>query len=420
MAEALGVASALIAIVTAAVQASSMLYNTVQSFKTHQTTVRQLMSELRALAKVLDSLKDHVGTEDGTFVPLKFPLIQCTRACREMRELIEKRSRRSGGSRTSFRDWASLSYMKSNLTDFTNMLAGYKSTINIALADANLRNAKVTLDMLNEYKGMIQDTKYDLEQHLSDINHKLQSFVPSSQEHAATLVVDVERMSNERDGIERCVTICSNFLEQINAVQFQLIPTQIAPSENPSVATPIARPTLAATMTFSTVKCCKTMVTDHISLLQDLRKNTEASLQLESTTTSRDMGVDAERDLERLRSEVDSTKQRLAFFDDAFSWASSGKVHIVEDITVGDNSSQVCTSTDDLIWVKRARAGHGSLQVFGSMPPDVLMDILRGQNERQFIQDRENSAGNDSANSAALAPELFSSTSTSTRGGGTS
>ncbi|KAH7121565.1 hypothetical protein EDB81DRAFT_230256 [Dactylonectria macrodidyma] len=410
MAEALGVVSALIAIVTAAAQASHMLHDTVQSFKTHQTTVQQLISELRALARVLDSLKDHVGIEDGTFVPLQFPLIQCTRACREMRELIEKRSTRSSGSRTSFRDWANLRYMKSNLTDFTNMLAGYKSTINIALADANLRATKVTLDALNEYKGMIQDTKYDLEHHLSDINHRLQSFVPSSQEHATTLTADLERISNERDGIERCLTICSDFLTQINTVQFQLIPTQIAPSENPSAETPIAHPTLATTMTSSTVKCCKTLVTDHISLLQVLRQNTEASLQLESTTT-RDMGPDAEGDLERLRSEVDSTKQRLALFDDAFSWASSGRVHIVEDITVGDNSSQVCTSMDDLISVKRATAGHGSLQIFGSMPPDVLIDILRGQNERQLIQDRDKPAENDLANSAAPAAELYISTS---------
>lgn len=138
MAEALGVAASLIAVVTVTAQSTKILYETVQSFKTHRATVLQLYNELEALGKVLESLKDHVATDDSIFLPLKFPLRQCGRACQDFKHEIDKRIKHSSSSGTSFRDWARLSYMSSSIGDFTTMLAGYKSTIIIALADANL------------------------------------------------------------------------------------------------------------------------------------------------------------------------------------------------------------------------------------------------------------------------------------------
>lgn len=138
MADPLSVTSALIAIVTATVQSSQALYETVKSFRNHQRTVGQLMRELRGLSKVLESLQVHVQTDETAFLPLKFPLVQCCQACTEFQALIVKSSLRSSGGRTSFRDWARLRYMNGDVVEFTNMLAGYKATINITLGDANL------------------------------------------------------------------------------------------------------------------------------------------------------------------------------------------------------------------------------------------------------------------------------------------
>jgi hypothetical protein len=69
---------------------------------------------------------------------LELPLLRCGNACKEFEQEIIKCSSRSGGSRTSFRDWAKLRYMGDNIDGFRQLLAGYKSTINIALADTNL------------------------------------------------------------------------------------------------------------------------------------------------------------------------------------------------------------------------------------------------------------------------------------------
>lgn len=138
MADPLSITSALIAIVTAAIQSSRVLYQTVQSFKNHQRTVRQLMQELEGLGAVLSSLESLSRDNETLFAPLKQPLLQCAESCTDFEALLVACSKNSGGPRTSFKEWFKLKYMESDVAGFTNMLAGYKSTISIALADANL------------------------------------------------------------------------------------------------------------------------------------------------------------------------------------------------------------------------------------------------------------------------------------------
>ena len=138
MADPLSVSSALLAIITATATATKTLHETIQTFKNHQRCIRQLLDELAGLAGVLDSLRASAVQGDDIFEPLKLPLLQCSRACSEFRELVLRCNKHAGGSRTSFRDWARLRYMDADIQSFASMLAGYKSTIAIAVADANL------------------------------------------------------------------------------------------------------------------------------------------------------------------------------------------------------------------------------------------------------------------------------------------
>jgi hypothetical protein len=139
MAEAIGIASGMVALSTFAFQSSVTLYQTLQSFKVHNTRVRNLEQELGAISEVLGSLNEKfAATSDDDLSALKLPLLRCGKACREFEEELLKCSSRSGGNRTSFRDWARLTYMGDNIDGFKQQLAGYKSTIVIALTDANL------------------------------------------------------------------------------------------------------------------------------------------------------------------------------------------------------------------------------------------------------------------------------------------
>lgn len=139
MAEPIGVASGLLALTAFAFKASVALYQTLQSFQFHPKQLRDLKQELEALSGVLDSLTETVSaTTDVDLSALELPLRRCGNACKEFEQEIMKCSTRSGGNRTSFRDWAKLRYMGDNIDGFRQLLYGYKSTISIALTDANL------------------------------------------------------------------------------------------------------------------------------------------------------------------------------------------------------------------------------------------------------------------------------------------
>jgi hypothetical protein len=138
MADPIGTASGLLALAVFAFQASTQLYTLIASFQNNQRVVRELREELEALLVVLQSLQETADSTDTGLSTLKLPLLRCGKACKDFETVIFKCMAHSSGPRTSFRDWAKLKYMGNDIVGFKNMLAGYKSTISIALGDANL------------------------------------------------------------------------------------------------------------------------------------------------------------------------------------------------------------------------------------------------------------------------------------------
>lgn len=139
MAEPIGLVSAVLTLTTFAFQSSVTLYETVKSFQSHQQRVSDLLEELHALGLVLTSLSETAKVaSDVDFSALEIPLRRCGNACKDFEDELSKCSSRSGRSRTSFRDWAKLKYMGEDIDGFRRLLAGYKLTVSIALADANL------------------------------------------------------------------------------------------------------------------------------------------------------------------------------------------------------------------------------------------------------------------------------------------
>lgn len=139
MAEVIGVASGVAGIATFAFQASIGLYGAITSYQSHQRRVIDLMEENAALTDVLRSLDRAIASgADVDFSALETPLKRCGKACQEFGDEIKKFSSTSGDSRTRLRDWARLKYMGEDIDGFRRLLAGYKATISIALADANL------------------------------------------------------------------------------------------------------------------------------------------------------------------------------------------------------------------------------------------------------------------------------------------
>lgn len=141
MAEPISLASGIVALATFAFKSSVSLYQVVESFQNNQRTMRRLKEEVESLNGVLLSLQKVTAGNSADLDGLKglnLPLLRCGTACKDFEAEIIKCTAHCSGSRTSFRDWAKLKYMGDDIAGFKNMLAGYKSTIIIALGDANL------------------------------------------------------------------------------------------------------------------------------------------------------------------------------------------------------------------------------------------------------------------------------------------
>lgn len=138
MADPISTASGLLALIVFAGQSSKLLYQAVDSFKSNKKIVRELREEVGALDGVLQSLQATASNTNADLAILNVPLRRCGEACVAFTAVIDKCTAHSGGPRTSFRDWAKLTYLGNDITGFKDTLAGYKSTIIIALADLNL------------------------------------------------------------------------------------------------------------------------------------------------------------------------------------------------------------------------------------------------------------------------------------------
>ncbi|KAH6719412.1 hypothetical protein BKA61DRAFT_597531 [Leptodontidium sp. MPI-SDFR-AT-0119] len=220
MAEPISLASGLLTLAGFAFQASITLYQTVQSFKFHPKQLRDLKDELEALSGVLNSLTETVSaTTDVDLSALDLPLLRCGNACKEFEQEIMSCSSRSGTTRTSFRDWAKLRYMGDNIDGFRQLLAGYKSTIVIALTDANLRKSSASADSLETYQELLKSTTDDLEAHLQNIDEKLETIFSRTVVENPADVAELRLIKEERMSAQKCLQICAQLSSHIDQIQ---------------------------------------------------------------------------------------------------------------------------------------------------------------------------------------------------------
>lgn len=236
--------------------------------------------------------------------------------------------------------------------------------------------------VLNEYKDMIHDTKHDLQRHLAQISQKLESLAQRDQNRNPDADASIQRMENEKSSTERCIEYLNGLLRQINAASFQVV-GEAEPLTGQSTEAPSISPQNMAYPDAFTLALFKGFSTRISEALDHLTDHRQAELQKSSAQDLQSVN-EANLDRERLQGEASSIQQRLAFFEGASDRASQAKVHVVEDVSVGDNSSQVCISTlGDLFNIKTVRAGDGSFQFFGSTSEAGLNEILRAQDQHR-------------------------------------
>ncbi|EEH11709.1 conserved hypothetical protein [Histoplasma capsulatum G186AR] len=376
MADPISIASGIITLAGFAFNSSKSLYQAVESFRSTKRAVRELKEELEALDRILQSLQEAVVTYGDELAGLSLPLLRCGKACKEFEDVINKCVTHSAGSKTSFRDWAKLTYMGEDIERFRWMLAGYKSTINIAIADATFRRSKYTAAFLIEYKDMIANTTSDLEDHLQDIENKLDSFIPKGAKMEHEDSVQWSRIQEERNSTQQCLQICTDALEHIDKLKPKIL------TENPTAfIPPLGIDTIGNFNSGSSKYVINCILQEYkqklLTASSDLEKHAER-LKARLEAMSQTVKVEETAEWEQIQEERNSLRQCLAICAEAAEQAKKAHSNEFEDVLSADDAHQVIVSTvGELISAKRITTGSRSAQWLGQMSDETLQQLSR-------------------------------------------
>lgn len=373
MADPISISSGLLALVGFAFQSSILLSQQIESFHSHQKVVRQLREELKALQEVLRDLQEIATRVDVDLTSLKLPLLRCGKACKEFETLVIKCSAHSGGSRTSFRDWARLQYMGGDIVGFKDMLAGYKSTISIALGSANIRTAAITVKVLKEYQEMITNTTSDLEDHFQKIDNKLQTLSIQGTGISNDDAIERQQMQEERDSTQKCLDICAEVSSHIDQLQPNAFINISAAYQVP--VTTLSDLTSPQQVVSDTFKACRDNLANGTARLERRLQDINNRLQ---NLSLQPLDVSDERVTEQnqLQEEREYIKQGLDICAEASNQANQKHTNVWEDISTGDDVREFLVSTvGDLISARRITLGSGSVLVSGQMSDNSLQQL---------------------------------------------
>lgn len=386
MAEFIGIASGLASLVVSTLQSSQKLHQALKSFQTHQRTIRELKQEVEALIGVLQALQETINKTNLDLSALQIPLSRCGTACLEFEKVIAKSTTHSGGTKTSIRDWTRFKYMGDDITGFKNALAGYKSTIAIALGDANIRTATVTADLLDQYKEMIQDTSADLEERLQEIDVKLNRLVSRTVEFSDNEEVEQQQMEAERESIQKCLDICMEVSEHLEEAQSKHLRDISTQSNTDQRSTSSSNGMRARQMTSQTIQNCRTDLTSTRSQLQlQLSKINE---QLQSLSQQDNLGK-SESETQNIRDELESVRKCLDICAEAGEQLTEDRVNVFEDVSMSDDGHQIIISTfGDLISAKHITIGARSDQWLGQFSNTSLQQLSKDRSRHMRERDR--------------------------------
>ena len=135
----LSIIASVLAIVTAGVQSTRSLKEAIQRYKTRDATLLRLLTEVKDNENILQSLalllentdqQPAVVAETSMTELLCGPIERCAQLCGDFESAM---GRFSGKSTSSFTDWARMEFMRGDINQFMDTLAGYKATISVGL-----------------------------------------------------------------------------------------------------------------------------------------------------------------------------------------------------------------------------------------------------------------------------------------------
>ncbi|KAJ5640302.1 uncharacterized protein N7484_008164 [Penicillium longicatenatum] len=365
MADPLSITTSLLAVITAAVQSTNKLHETIRRFKDRDKTLARLQNEIYDLVSILNSLETLIDTEVSIMSLLKGPIERCTHICREFEQSMETFARKS---KTGFRDWTKMEFMRGDIHEFMDTISEYKSTISVGLGTFTIQNAKVSQKALQDYNEMIQDTMYNLEIHLQRVDEKL-----------ARLTTDTTTMSNstfdlkdEKEVTRQCLRICEDASHYIKCLADRE-PALLGQGQQ-DTAKDNTQNQFAAQML--TRQALHENQDNFATIIGQLRS------RLETLVLKNDPSDENERS--RLLSDINTSKQCLEVCKIASEVSIRKEYRIGEVVADGDSDQVVVNTLADLFDVKKALSLGNSAQLVGSMTEGALRDLTEKRYNSRF------------------------------------
>lgn len=234
---------------------------------------------------------------------------------------------------------------------------------------------------------MIKSTMSDLEDHLQNVDGKLEALVlgttsPSQDEP------ERQEMQNERESIQQCLDICtkmSSHIDKVRSNEFKDISTLA--SEHHSYVTTSGIANTARLATANVLSHCKErLATTSSQLSSDLA---DVCRRLDAFNQRQHTSPDPAEQRE-MQEEIDSIRQSLAVCADASEKASTDRTNVYEEVSLAEDGHQLVVSTvGDLIHARNISAGARSVQWLGQMSDLSLQQLSRDRSGITFNQATE-------------------------------
>ncbi|KAF7712894.1 Uncharacterized protein PECH_002548 [Penicillium ucsense] len=265
-------------------------------------------------------------------------------------------------------------YMGQDIDGFRRMMAGYKSTIIIALTDANLLQSSITADSLESYKEMIETTTGDLEAHLETIDEKLEMIIAHNANDSSADAGELQIMEEERLSTQKCLEICAQLSSHIDQIQRTQNSTHDATKHNASSS-------VSEAVTNEGLQECKYSLSNTAAKLETHLKALMDRIVTKSRTTMASQEDIA--DMIRLQEEWETTRQCMHICSKAGAHLSEN-VSMIDNYATGD-AIQFMVSTDGkVIHGKNRGLGWRTRQVGGHLNDASLQQLSKDINRMSF------------------------------------
>jgi hypothetical protein len=249
------------------------------------------------------------------------------------------------------------------------------------------RTSIITANVLREYQEMISDTTSDLEEHLEQIDSKLQIICIQGAGLSAEDAAERQKIQEERTSTQQCLDICNQVRAKIDQVQpnafINLSLTELVP------ITTLSDLTSAQQVTATTFKACKEKLNGTTVYLENQLQDINNRLSRFSIKPT-NMSIEQATEREIMQEERAAVLQSLKICAEASKEAVQEKSNLYEDILVVDDSQQVIISTvGALISAKRVTGGSRSFQVFGQISDDSFQLLSRQIGAASTVEEPE-------------------------------